>query len=75
MDSEPVQEVAAPSADHQGAGNADDGGHPAARQERYGDAQQPEVQQVEQRACDPAGIPRADRGPDEHVAAGVDLGP
>ncbi len=68
MDSQSVQQVAAPSADHQGAGNADGGRHPPAREGRDGNAQQAEVKQVKQRARDRAGVPSADRGPDEDVA-------
>jgi hypothetical protein len=43
-----------------------------AHQDRYGGAQQPEVQQVEQGTGDRTGVPPADRFSDQGIAAVVD---
>jgi hypothetical protein len=72
---QPVQQVAAPSAGHQRAGDDDGGRRPAARQDRHGDAQQDEVEDVEQGAGERADVPSADRASDDDVAARVHPGP
>ena len=71
--SQAVEQVAAPSADHQGTAHCDSGQAPPTAQDGYSDAQQPEVEHVEQRTRDGLGIPAADRGSGKQIAARVDM--